>query len=216
MRKGGPNYEQHLAKHREWRAANRERIRAYNKRYRAEHTAEIADWTREYQRQNTAATAPHRSVYGKAWRAANQERKRETDRAYYLRNRAKRIAQAREWALAHPAPPELQRERRKRFLAARPGLNGHYLAARRARELAAPGSHTLAEWRAKVLEYEGRCAYCGESRPLTRDHILPLSRGGSDFISNVVPACKPCNSRKGSGLVPCWVERAGRSGARSG
>ena len=45
------------------------------------------------------------------------------------------------------------------------------------------------------------CMYCGtEHGPgeLTRDHIKPLSKGGRDVWSNVVTACRSCNTRKGS------------------
>jgi len=45
------------------------------------------------------------------------------------------------------------------------------------------------------------CCYCGsQKRPelLTRDHIVPLSRGGADTWKNVVTACKPCNQKKGA------------------
>jgi 5-methylcytosine-specific restriction endonuclease McrA len=44
------------------------------------------------------------------------------------------------------------------------------------------------------------CLYCGKrfSRQLlTRDHVMPLSRGGRDLWENVVSACFHCNSRKG-------------------
>lgn len=44
------------------------------------------------------------------------------------------------------------------------------------------------------------CIYCGGEFPdsqLTRDHVVPLSRGGQDRWSNVVAACKECNTRKG-------------------
>jgi len=43
------------------------------------------------------------------------------------------------------------------------------------------------------------CLYCGQhySRPqLTRDHVLPVSKGGKDTWENVVSACFHCNSRK--------------------
>ena len=50
-----------------------------------------------------------------------------------------------------------------------------------------------------------RCQYCGraaaELKPresLTRDHLLPLSRGGTNDWTNVVTACSPCNTRKGN------------------
>jgi 5-methylcytosine-specific restriction endonuclease McrA len=52
-----------------------------------------------------------------------------------------------------------------------------------------------------------RCQYCGRSQAdlkpresLTRDHLLPLSRGGTNDWKNVVTACSPCNARKGNRL----------------
>jgi 5-methylcytosine-specific restriction endonuclease McrA len=44
------------------------------------------------------------------------------------------------------------------------------------------------------------CMYCGLEHPeqeLTRDHVVPMSRGGRDGWSNVVTACKRCNAHKG-------------------
>lgn len=52
-----------------------------------------------------------------------------------------------------------------------------------------------------------RCQYCGRHRSalrgrdfLTRDHVVPISRGGANVWSNVVTACSPCNNRKASHL----------------
>ena len=48
-----------------------------------------------------------------------------------------------------------------------------------------------------------RCQYCGKvfaQRDLNLDHVVPLSRGGRSEWTNVVTACVPCNSRKGSHL----------------
>lgn len=45
------------------------------------------------------------------------------------------------------------------------------------------------------------CMFCGgQFKPsfLTRDHVIPMSRGGSDRWSNVVTACRHCNTCKGS------------------
>lgn len=41
------------------------------------------------------------------------------------------------------------------------------------------------------------CQYCGSTRNLTLDHVLPKSRGGSHSWDNVVTACSHCNSCKG-------------------
>lgn len=44
------------------------------------------------------------------------------------------------------------------------------------------------------------CAYCGDSfhnhHHLSRDHIVPKSKGGTNTWMNVVTACKPCNGKK--------------------
>lgn len=48
------------------------------------------------------------------------------------------------------------------------------------------------------------CMYCGEAPrepDLTRDHIVPRSRGGRDIWTNVVTACRRCNQRKGNRLA---------------
>ena len=60
-----------------------------------------------------------------------------------------------------------------------------------------PGVHTTAEWIAKRDLLGNVCMYCGEAKPLTRDHKVPISAGGSNDIKNIVPSCQSCNSRKG-------------------
>lgn len=49
------------------------------------------------------------------------------------------------------------------------------------------------------------CRYCGASGvPLDCDHVIPLSRGGTNDKTNLVAACKPCNCSKGDKLVSEW------------
>jgi len=48
------------------------------------------------------------------------------------------------------------------------------------------------------------CMYCGEafrSKDLSRDHIVPTSRGGKDIWTNCVTACRRCNNRKGNSML---------------
>lgn len=54
---------------------------------------------------------------------------------------------------------------------------------------------------------EYRCQYCNRHRAelrnrefLTRDHVVPISRGGTNTWRNVITACSTCNNRKGSHL----------------
>ncbi len=53
-----------------------------------------------------------------------------------------------------------------------------------------------------------RCQYCGRDSSqfkfrecLTRDHLIPLSRGGTNAWTNVVTACSTCNTRKGNRML---------------
>lgn len=74
-----------------------------------------------------------------------------------------------------------------------------YSRKRRDRELGAEGSHTTKQWERLKSEYKYLCACCKKVEPeikLTEDHIIPLSKGGSDYIWNIQPLCRSCNSRK--------------------
>jgi 5-methylcytosine-specific restriction endonuclease McrA len=48
--------------------------------------------------------------------------------------------------------------------------------------------------------HEYTCYLCGHvfegTEMLTKDHVIPVSKGGPDMAFNILPACKPCNSRK--------------------
>lgn len=79
----------------------------------------------------------------------------------------------------------------------------HNAKRRRAVLRGAKEHHTHAEWMAKLAEYGDRCAYCGASAD-TKDHDVPLARGGSDAIGNIVPACRSCNSRKYTRTADEW------------
>ena len=56
----------------------------------------------------------------------------------------------------------------------------------------------------------GRCVYCrataAPDRPLTREHVIPRARGGGRKDSRIiVPACAPCNQRRGSQEVVVFL-----------
>ncbi|MGA2477054.1 MAG: HNH endonuclease, partial [Terriglobia bacterium] len=72
-------------------------------------------------------------------------------------------------------------------------------ANRRARVAGAPGATSPAEWQAILARFGRCCAYCGSDEPrLHRDHVVALAAGGSNWPANLVPACRSCNSRKGT------------------
>jgi 5-methylcytosine-specific restriction endonuclease McrA len=76
--------------------------------------------------------------------------------------------------------------------------NNHALAKARSRYVPPLNNHTLFKRDAHI------CMYCGKrfsGKELSREHVTPLSRGGSDKWNNVVTACKRCNNHK-AGRTP--------------
>ena len=53
--------------------------------------------------------------------------------------------------------------------------------------------------------YDSKCAYCGKrTAKLTKDHVVPISKGGKDNMGNIVPACFDCNRKKNAESLLDW------------
>lgn len=79
----------------------------------------------------------------------------------------------------------------------------------RALRMGRPSALTVSEWTAVYESFRGRCAYCNGAQARTIDHVIPLSRGGSHDVENVVPACRVCNAHKGAKPLDAFLEAEG-------
>lgn len=188
------NKEAVYAQLKSWRESNPERYlatrRAGQRRRRAEnpekHRAKYKQWLQANPDVAKAAQI--------AWKERNPDRVRATQVAWVSANRERVLEKQREW----------QRRNRVRIAA--------YGAQRRSRLGTENGTVEDRDWRRLVRRFDGRCAYCGiKDRPLTMDHILPISRDGRHTIGNVLPACKSCNSSKRDYLLVEWRARRQRA-----
>jgi hypothetical protein len=96
----------------------------------------------------------------------------------------------------YPEPVAVNRSRKARY------------ARRRQRRMALV-EHDLSDeqWSALVAAWGG-CAYCGAGdRPLQRDCVQPISRGGRYTLDNIAPACASCNASKCNDEVTGWLRR---------
>ncbi len=63
--------------------------------------------------------------------------------------------------------------------------------------------------RAEVLQRDYfTCHYCGQIAN-TADHLIPISKGGTDQAENMVACCTQCNSGKRDRMTPTFFERNG-------
>lgn len=143
-----------------------------------------ARWFREHREFDAAR--------GRVWQAANAEKSKQRQREWRAANRPQRnlyqkYIREQEKAL-HP----------ERIVARR--QVGH--ARRKARKMDAPGAHTAQDVASIRARQAGRCAFCGvrlgRKAPPHVDHIIALSKGGSNDPSNLQVLCQACNCRKGS------------------
>lgn len=66
------------------------------------------------------------------------------------------------------------------------------------------GTLTPKQWHEACAAFNLRCAYCGTETNLTMDHVVPVTKYGETCASNIVPACKQCNSSKSNKDVVEW------------
>jgi 5-methylcytosine-specific restriction endonuclease McrA len=134
-----------------------------------------------------------RRAYGREWMRRNPEKAREAMRRWRRAHPAEHNAEGRRYYARHKDRLAVYFAA---YIRAHRELRQAISARRRARELSAEGDYTTAEWLELLRRFRFRCAYCGSSRPLEPDHRLPLARGGTNFITNILPACSRCNRRK--------------------
>jgi 5-methylcytosine-specific restriction endonuclease McrA len=137
----------------------------------------------------------------RAWQQANAEATRKHQREYVRKRSEKngKTYQQKQFIVNKRVRNiEKERERRRRLRGTlRWRILDHMRCHRyRARKRGAKGSYTFDEWIALCEWFGNVCLACGQEKPLTVDHVIPLSVGGSNNISNLQPLCFSCNSRK--------------------
>ena len=97
---------------------------------------------------------------------------------------------------------ERVKENKNNWLKLNPNKPIEYVHARHSREQKAIGIFTAQEWERVQNQYGNICLWC-ESKPerLSADHVIPLSRGGTNLIENIQPLCAKCNSKKNTRIL---------------
>jgi 5-methylcytosine-specific restriction endonuclease McrA len=204
-------YLRNIEKVRAYRAENAEAIRKARAAYYAANRGRYRKWWSEYYATNSARLLENNAAY----RKENAEALKQRRLARYAANPNYFRQKALEY---HYRGPEKSRAKRQAFQKANPDYWRDYgkkypekirewgrlgAAARRARVLGNGGKHTEADIEALLIAQQGCCAICQIDirKRYHVDHIMPLSKGGSNDKSNLQLLCRPCNLRKGAKVL---------------
>ena len=117
-----------------------------------------------------------------AWRATNPEKKKASNDKWRNENRERHRENSRKWAANNPERfRELQRHAQHRRRSLKDGLFENY---------------TEEEWGNLLHRYDCKCIRCGSSDNIEVDHVVPISKGGTNTIDNLQPLCRSCNAQK--------------------
>mgnify|MGYP001604104510 FL=1 len=132
------------------------------------------------------------------YRAKHREELNAKSNAYHKAYPKKHAMHAKAWRDRHP---EKIKSTQSRWRKTHPKLVKQYAEKHRALKAGSiTNDLTLEQWKQLKTSFKHCCAYCGKKyKRLTQDHITPLSKGGLHTLSNIVPACQSCNSRKHTG-----------------
>lgn len=195
------------------------RCKECNLAYRDAHKEHNADYFRTYhaknrEDRNAACKARYHAAPEKAqeYRAKNRERRNDQAHQWHDNHREHEAEYAKRYRVE-------TRERRaqvwRKWYDANKGSAIERAKAatlvRRARKRNSGGVYTPEDVRAQYTRQRGKCYWCGKKvgKQFHVDHIIPLSRGGSNWPDNLVIACPHCNLSKGSKLPHEW-EQSGR------
>lgn len=168
-----------------------------SKRY-AEMTEEQKERERARHRQWRQANPERIIIQHRQWYQANREKKQSYNHQYQLVNPEKVSARHRKWQQVNP---EKARIYVRKYQQANPDKVLAKIRKRRAIKNGQTEHFTEYEWKLLCEQYDQRCLRCGEKKPLTADHVMPLIMGGRDTIDNIQPLCLNCNSSKGARYV---------------
>lgn len=172
-----------------------------NARYKAEHYEAIRAYQSEYRAANREKSREYKAQYY----AAHREQYREMGQLRYAKHRNKMLIRNRAY---YRANRDTFLESCKQWKRNNADKVRAYNRNRRARSRSVEGSHTAADIDAQLKHQKGLCYYCKQTYGAAYhvDHVIPLSRGGSNDPSNLVIACASCNLSKANRPPHEWPE----------
>lgn len=168
--------------------------RSCNKKKQRKHYWKDPESGREQQRKWYKRNKDKSRIGSQKWRRNNPDKVREMQRRNYYNHKEKRIAYINQWKKDNYENVKAWNRNRKAI------------------KKSAEGRHTRDDIADLMRLQKGRCAYCEKKlkQDYHVDHIVPISKGGSNNKRNLAISCVECNLKKGSKTPEEWAAESGR------
>lgn len=189
--------EQRRARYRKDPEKELRKNRAYYQSHKDEHHEMVRKWRTEHPEYGAIYYARHRDqerARGREKYLKHRAKYPQYSREYYQRTKGKHQARCAEWRRNNPDKTRV------------------YTLNYQARKKQAEGSHTADDVQRQYSAQKGKCYWCGRKVGdlYHVDHVIPVSRGGSNGPENLVIACPQCNQSKGDKLPHEWHGNNGK------
>jgi len=161
------------------------KIREYQKKWGMENEEKVKVKRKIYELKNVEHIKEQWQIYSnknknniKAYRDKNKEVNSKYNKQYRKEHHEELKEQYKEYYNNHKEIYHLSNQKRKAIK----------------RKL--PNTLTMQQWEKIKSDFNNKCAYCGEEKPLAQEHFIALSKGGEYTVNNIIPVCKSCNSSK--------------------
>lgn len=120
------------------------------------------------------------------WKKENQDKVKANAKRYYAKHSSRERSRMKKWEL----------ENKEHMLIVRK-INKYKYKHRRN----VAGKFSLSEWKSLLSKFNNQCLWCGNTSDITVDHVIPLILGGTNYIHNIQPLCRVCNSKKHDKII---------------
>lgn len=206
------NKERVLEYHNEYYELNKEAILKRQKEYAITNKDVIIERMHKYYEENKVIIKEKQKAYCEE----NKVRITKYKKQYVKLNKCRLEEQGRKYCNEHPSEvkgynEKYRREnkskiaiRSKKYRQSNKDKTNVITQRYRAKKRLLDSTLTVTQWEEIKLNFDNRCAYCGNELPLAQEHFIPLSRGGEYTHNNIIPACRSCNASKNNKPFEIW------------
>lgn len=176
---------------------HKKQVQSYSKKYYKAHKGRAKRRDKKYYKTHKEQVQKRHREYSKKYYAEHKEQERIRGKKYYVEHKEQERIRGKKYREAHPEQIKILECRWRKDNPDKVRLRR---MRRRALEKKALGACTEEQLKERIAFWGSVCYLCGATY-MAIEHIVPLSRKGTNWPENLAPVCTSCNSRKRAKLL---------------